>query len=299
MELNSMMKTEFCSKEVDNVTCDKDKEYIFNKMKMLSDLKFNDKYAKLFNTKYSNNLNNPHIFCIKSSGNPYLLFLININNTNYTFLIDKKVKRDYKYPGIYLMNNCFSDDLYSGTLFETELIREYNSTWSLLIGDIYTYRGKKVNDIIMDRVNKITNILENNYDDNKNDLCKIEVKRYFDYKDIDYVANVFVKKLRYNTRGIYFVPLKISYSKMLYLFNNKELNENKENKEEFLMIKTNKPEIYELYKKDNGNNIQTGYAYIRNIEMSKKVNSLFDKETYQINIHCKYNKIFQRWEPII
>lgn len=291
-----MMKTEFCSKEVDNITCDKNKEYIFNKMKLLSGLNFNDRYAKLFNSKYSNNLKNPHIFCIKSSGNPYLLFLININNTNFTFLIDKKVKKDYKYPGIYLMENCFSDDLYRGTLFETELIRDNNSTWSLLIGDIYTYKGKKVNDIIMDRVNKITNILENEYDDNKNDLFKIEVKRFFDYKDVDYVKDVFIKKLKYNTRGIYFVPIKPSYSKMLYLFTNKE---KLENNGEFLMIKTNKPEIYELYKKENDDNIQSGYAYIRNIEMSKKIYNLFKDGKEQINICCKYNKIFQRWEPII
>ena len=103
-----MMKTGFCDKEVDNITCDKNKEYIFKKLKIISNLKYDDKYAKLYNPKYINDLNNPHIFCIKSSGNPYLLFLITINNTNYTFLIDKKVKKGYKYPGIYLVDNCFS-----------------------------------------------------------------------------------------------------------------------------------------------------------------------------------------------
>ena len=46
------------------------------------------RYAKIFNSQYSKNLNNPHIFCIKTYGSPYLLYLTKVNNVNYSLLID-------------------------------------------------------------------------------------------------------------------------------------------------------------------------------------------------------------------
>jgi hypothetical protein len=153
----------------------------------------------------------------------------------------------------------------------------------------------------MERMNIIGTILTDSYDSSKNNIYKIEMKKYFDYKDIDYVLNVFSKKLPYNVRGIYFVPIKTSYSKMLFLLNNNNNNNNKnkcsDNVEGLLTIKTNKPEIYELYKKENDSNISIGYAYIPNTRVSHKMEDLF-KGNDSIMIKYKYNKVFQRWEPI-
>ena len=43
-----------------------------------SGIKFSSRYAKIYNDQYSKNLNNPHLFFLKSSGTPYL-FIFNSN----------------------------------------------------------------------------------------------------------------------------------------------------------------------------------------------------------------------------
>ena len=93
MEPTSFTKTSFCNVEIDNITTNESKEYILNQMSILcSEIKYNTRYAKVYNDKFSKNLNNPHIFCLKSSGTPYLLFLTQINDVNYCFSLIKKLK---------------------------------------------------------------------------------------------------------------------------------------------------------------------------------------------------------------
>ena len=63
-------------------------------LKIKTGITYNMTYARIFK-EYSKNLNNPHIVCLKSSGNSYLLFCTQISDTNYCFLIDKKIKDGY------------------------------------------------------------------------------------------------------------------------------------------------------------------------------------------------------------
>ena len=131
MEPNSFTQTSFCDVEIDNITTNETKQYILNHLSiMCSSMKFNSRYAKVYNEQYSKNLKNPHVFFLKSGGSPYLMFLTQINNTNYSFLIDKKVNEKYSFPKILIVPYNFSNELYQGTLFECELIRDKNSHWS-------------------------------------------------------------------------------------------------------------------------------------------------------------------------
>ena len=147
MDPKDLTRTSFCDKEIDNVTNNQMKKYILENLKMKTNISFKQRYAKVYNEQYSNNLNNPHIICLKSSGTPYLLFCTQINDTNYCFLIDKKVKDGYDYPKIFLVHYRFHNDLFKGTLFEVELIRDKNQNWSLIIGDIYTQNGQSLHNI--------------------------------------------------------------------------------------------------------------------------------------------------------
>ena len=65
---------------------------------LCSNIKYNDRYAKIYNDKFSKNLNNIHLITLKSMGNPYLLFITQICSLNYAFLIDKKIKDGYNFP---------------------------------------------------------------------------------------------------------------------------------------------------------------------------------------------------------
>ena len=304
MDPSSLTKTSFSGKTVDNVTNNELKEFILNDMKLkCGGIQYNSRYAKIYNEQYSRNLNNPHIICLKSSGTPYLLYCTQINGVNYTFLIDKKIKVGYDYPKIFVTPYQFNSSLFTGTLFETELLRTKGNQWFLLIGDIYYCKSQNFkNKIIMDRMSCIHNIFDTQYNsDSFCDVCPIKIKRYFDYSEKDYVMNEFIPHLDYGTRGFYFVPLKCSYSKILYLFKDGEMKKPKQEKKttlNFMIQKTLKRDVYELYLQGDNNIVKQGIACVPNLKCSQMLRDLFNEFTDEIIVECKYNLKFKKWEPL-
>lgn len=310
MEPNSFTKTSFCNVEIDNITTNKTKEYILNNLNLICNLQYNTRYAKIYNEQYSKNLNNPHVFHLKSSGTPYLLFLTQINNVNYNILIDKKTNQKYSYPKILIVPYIFTDqNLYNGTLFECELIRDKKNKWYLSMNDIYYLNGKsQKKTVIIDRINTIHKILDDSHEESEysKNGCKIFVKKYFDYKDIDYVKNEYIPKLPYNTRGIYFIPLRVDYSNILYLFERDNSNNSvkkdkiKDNQKVFRIVKTLKPDVYELYLMDDNNLIKKGIACVQNTSMSHKLLNFFKNKNQmdEIKVLCEYNDKFNKWKPL-
>ena len=324
MDPTSFTKTSFCNVEIDNITTNESKEYILNQMSIFcSGIKFNSRYAKVYNEQYSKNLKNPHIFCLKSSGTPYLLFLTQINSTNYCFLIDKKLNDKYSYPKILIVPYTFSNELYNGTLFECELIRDKNNKWSLGINDIYYNQGKCMNKIIIiERLNSIHNLFENLYTQSEySEVCPIFIKKYFDYKDMEFVKKEFIPQLSYNTRGFYFVPMRVDYSKILYLLprdnssnhsmknqkiepkkkqTHNQVCKHKGNTRVFRIMKTMKPDVYELYLKDEENLVKKGIALVQTTELSHKLFSFFKNKDQlsEVKVECVFNNDFKKWVPI-
>ena len=73
MDPTSFTKTSFCGVEIDNITENNAKQFILDQMGLLcSGVQYKSRYAKVYNDKYSRNLKNPHIVCLKSSGAPHL-----------------------------------------------------------------------------------------------------------------------------------------------------------------------------------------------------------------------------------
>ena len=249
---------------VDNITSNTDKDYILTQLSIMCKKKYSDRYAKVYNDRFIKNLNNQHLF-LKSSGTPYLMFITNINNTNYCFLIDKKIKEGFNYPKIFIIPITYNDAVYNNTLLECELIRDKNNKWIISICDSYYMKGNTTKDInIIDRMNEINMMFENDIiDDSFMKNCSFEIKRYFDYKDINYINKDFIPLLTYNIRGYYFIPMNVKYSKILYLLDKLNNNNNIEksivnpkkmmirskNDNIFRIIKTTKPDVYDLLKK--------------------------------------------------
>lgn len=308
MDPKEINKTSFCNKQVDNIISNEMKEYIINDMKLRTSLTPSSRYAKIFNVNYMKNFKNPHIFCLKSYGAPYLLYLTKINNVNYTLLIDKKINNGHTYPKMFIIQYRFHDDLYNGSMFETELLRDNNNSWFLLLGDIYYYKGEILkNTCITERITTIHNILKNEFiNDEYCNICPLIVKKYFEIVEKDNVINNFIPQLNYKTRGIYFVPINVNYSNVLYMFsenelkNNFKLKKNNKNILNFKIMKTMKPEVYELYLngKDTINKID--YAYIPNIVTSEYLHNLFENKEPEkdIIIECEYNNYFKKWQPL-
>ena len=304
MDPKDINRTNFCNKSVDNIVSNDMKKYIIEDMKLKTSLTPSSRYAKIFNIQYSKNLNNPHIFCLKTYGSPYLLYLTKINNVNYTLLIDKKIKSGHDYPKMFIVQYRFNDDLYYGTLFETELLRDDDNGWQLLLGDIYYHKGKMLKDkVITDRIDIMHDMLKDEYiDDSFCDICPLMIKRYFDMNDKDKAFNEFIPELNYKIRGLYFVPINVRYSNILYMFKDDELKnlfitKDNDKRLNFKITKSMKPEIYELHLNDKDTLKQVCYAYIKNIEMSQYIYDLL-KDDSDIVMECEYNDRFKKWEPI-
>ena len=304
MDTSSFTKTAFCGKKIDNVTDNRVKEFILKDLSLKTNKNYNSRYAKVLNENYMKNLKNKHIVNVKTGGAPYLLYITEINGNDYTFLIDKKVKIGYDFPKIFVLNYRFSKDIYKGTLFETELVRDNNSNWFLLLGDIYLYLSSSLqNTNIIERINIMHNVLDEKYTKNDSIICPPMIKKFFNMSEIQNIIEDFIPSLNYISRGLYFVPLKCSYSNILYLFNKDKTNSNTNsvnsvNFVNFRIEKTMCPDVYELYLKDNDILVKKGIACIPNYEKSVFINELYQNDKKEISVQCKYNQDFEKWEPV-
>ena len=309
----------FCGEEVQNIVNSEAKQHIIDILAKY-DIKINDKRAYILNNKSVYFLEKTqHIISIKSTGTNYYLFFTNINNTNYCFYIDRKIKQGYSLPRIISVKYRFDDAIFQDTLIDGELIKNDENYWMFLINDMLVYKGHKLECNIVNRFNKIYEMLKNYYTIDKNiDICPLLVKKLFLYNQYDFLITKFIPSLPYKTKGLYFNTLNTKHANQLYIFNdenkrenvvpyNKKKNEkidtqnmvNDKSKKVFKIVKTNQTEIYDLYcKLDNEEKLyKHNVACIPNLKASKFMKKLLSSNLSAF-VFCKYNNKFNKWEPI-
>ena len=318
-----MMELSFCSDVVHNVVNSESKEYIMNRLKTKYDVEISKKHAYILNNKSIYFLEKTqHIISIKSSGTNYYLYFTNINNINYCFYIDRKIKSGYTYPRIISVKYCFNDSVFQDTLLDGELVRDINDndSWIFLINDILINKGQKLNCNIVNRYNILYDLLSNDYNKNHEiDICPLIVKKLFLYKDYDTLITKFIPSLPYKTNGLYFNSLNTKHANQLYLFKNtnskeqqnkpkyksKELldtNTSNQSNINYIILKikkTNKSDIYDLYCTNNNEDHNLGMACIPNLRISKLIRNMFETNNNDnIFVNCKLNDKFRKYEPI-
>ena len=353
MDPTSFTRTNFCGTRVDNITENGAKQYILDQMALkCSGISHKSRYAKVYNENYRENLSNPHVVCLKSLGTPYLLFVTQINETNYSFLIDKKVQEGYVYPKIFIVPFHWSPEMYEGTLLECELIRDRNQKWFLSLGDLYYDRGMPMaQTVVIARINRIHQLVDKYLQDSEfTKVCTPFIKRYFDYKDIPKILSEFVPTLTYDIRGCYFVPMRCSYAKLVLLLprenplnpsvakgSAKPTPRHSQPKgsakptprhapgsvkpapkhapgsvkpapkhepgsvkptQEFRIMKTLKPDVYEVYSEDQGHFKKQGLLLVQTSEISQR---LFERCTQSevVRLPCQFQERFGKWIPIL
>ena len=228
-----MMDLSFCSDAAHNVVNSEAKEFIINRLKKKYDIEITKKHAYVLNSKSIYFLEKTqHIISIKSSGTNYYLYFTNINNINYCFYIDRKIKSGYTYPRIISVKYAFSETVFEDTLLDGELVRDINDndSWIFLITDMLIHKGKKLDCNIINRFNTLYDMLTHDYTKNHDlDICPLIVKKLFLYKDYDELITKFIPTLPYKTNGLYFNSLNTKHANQLYLFKNSN-NRNSGNK---------------------------------------------------------------------
>ena len=211
----------FCDRRCDNITSMEFKGKIIKTLKENYNINVTDRYFVQINPNILRNVaNHQHLMTVQTQGNPYLLFLTRVNNVNCCFFVDKKLKNGYTYPRIVCVKYRFDDSLFNGTVFWGELVRDVQQRWMFILSDILIYRGESLKDKnTIYKTELIYDILTNYYkNDPTMDVCPIQVKKTFTYKEFNKMTNEFMPNLSYRCRGICFNTLSPKHSSYLYIF---------------------------------------------------------------------------------
>lgn len=164
---------------------------------------------------------NPHMVCLRSNGNPYLLYLTKINFVQQCVFVDKKIQQGYFYPRMIISRFRFDDRLFNdgGTLLDGEMIRTSEGKWLFVIGDMIAHRGMHLaNTNLVKRINMLYNMMRDDFIPEECDICTFQVKKYVTYTEIGSLVTEFMPQLPYTSRGLYFKPLFLKFKDILYNF---------------------------------------------------------------------------------
>lgn len=262
-----------------------------------------------------------HYVSYHYQGYNYLLFFTIINGKPNSYVISKKELKYYYEQNnldeikIYSFNmNNLPIRYYQDTIFDGKILRldNYEVNGIFMIYDCYTLCGNNFTELMINKkieiVNTILNEINNNITDNNFSLTTIKL-----YEDNE-IPNMLFDKFKENKHkinGLVFLP-EISNKYYIYvnedefnrLRNEEDINEISEEKpninqsqNEFIMKKTDLPDVYELFIETPKGLIREGIAHIPNIHTSHHCQKLFEDKDIHKMICIKSVK-FNKWIPL-
>jgi hypothetical protein len=303
----------FCDKNALNIKSEDVKKSILTQLESKYNIKILYKHFELFNEDISlpKITKCPYMFCLKSNGNPYLMYLTRINNINTCIMIDKKIQQGYFLPRMIIIHMMFDDKLFNNTLMDGEMVKDRNKQWTYLINDIYVYCGNHLIDSnLIKRQNTLYSLLERQYHA-KQYIFNIQIKKLFMLSQIKEAMSCFKDTLPYTSRGILFKPMFIKFRDILLNFDdslvvqhkntkmgtdNEYIETTKIDKQVFMIKHTQTPDIYELFQ----NSVMIGNACVNTLSVSKFLSNMFKNTSIQdsFKVECVFNTKFNKWTPI-
>jgi hypothetical protein len=371
---NTLSKISFCDKQCSNINDNKVKGQIIQHLESKYNIQAVSRDYNIINPNTLKIVSfHQHIISPYSNGNPYLLYLTKIDGINCCIYIDKKLKDGYTFPKMHCVKYRFNEDVFENdTIFSGELVKDNERRWFFLIDNILLYKGLNTSDKnIISRFELIHNIINNEYQlDKYLEICPLQVKKLFLYKDVRKMVNEFIPNLSYSCKGIVFYTLNNKCSNFAFLMprdtqfeikSPQEINEIIQNKYPklwakkhsitkdnipdaitynsnssinintnyntiinsqnvidncesiledviigndnvvFKVLKTDIPDIYNLYCIDDNNNLMKhSIALVPNIKISHYLYNTFksNPNNLGLKIECKFSKVFEKWTPI-
>jgi hypothetical protein len=274
----------FCNKTADNVVDKNLKGIIIKAIRDNYDINLQDKNFVNLSPKIIKNVsNNQHLLSLRSTGNPYHLLLIKVNNQNRCFFIDQKLKTGFTLPRMIHVNYQFAKELFDGTIFDGDLVRDKCHRWVFIISDILVYRNrkliqstdKKLDMTIIERVKLIDKILSQQYQpDQIFDICPLLVRKFFLYSQYDEMINQFMTSLPYQIKAVCFHTLNNQFSNYVYNLSEDE----RENKEKENGYKTDLAKISCNNNDNNNDNTRdTSMRIGKPLKTDNKINDKIEK----------------------
>ena len=210
-----MKSTYFSNKKSLQVISPTIKNDIKNSINEIGSFNLTSKYYTFLNKKNVNNLKeNNFLVSLSSFGKKFILFITNYKNNKYCIFINKKNDT------MTVTQLKFSDDIFLGTLFDGELVKNSEDKWIYLINDIAYYKGENIiTKKFSERQSIIENILLNDHDNETlNETFFISKKYYFEYKNIKDLVENYMQHLNYKCAGLYFKNTNNFSDNYLFIF---------------------------------------------------------------------------------
>jgi hypothetical protein len=218
---NVLSKISFCDNQCSNVNDNKFKAQVIQNLDSKYKIQVVTRDYNILNPNILRNVSyHQHILSTYTNGNPYMLYLTKIDGINCALFIDKKLKDGYTYPKMHCVKYRFTDELFDkDTIFTGELVRDNERRWFFLIDNILLYKGMSTSEKnILSKYELIYNIMNQEYKNDKYlEICPLQVKKLFLYKDIKKLVTEFIPNLSYMCKGIIFYTLNNKHSNYAYI----------------------------------------------------------------------------------
>ena len=218
---NTLSKISFCDKQCSNINDNKVKAQIIQHLESKYTIQAVSRDYNIINPNTLRIISfHQHIITPYSNGNPYLLYLTKIDGINCCIYIDKKLKDGYTFPKMHCVKYRFNDDIFEkDTILSGELVKDNERRWFFLIDNILLYKGMNTSEKnIISKFELIHNIMNNEYQQDKYlEICPLQVKKLFLYKDVRKMVNEFIPNLSYTCKGIVFYTLNNKCSNFAFL----------------------------------------------------------------------------------
>jgi len=233
-------------------------------------------------------INSKYLLTIKKKNVlKFKLLLTTIFNKHYSIFI---IEQD---DNIYYFNIKFrfNEELYNGTLFDGEMVKNEKGCWVYYISDLLYYKSNFFYEQKFSyKLKTLYNILKDDYTyDSFFNVCHIQIKSYFLFNHLHFITNdcniQFIPE--YHNQKTFETSIK---------FNKDDIEVFIENQiKDFIIQKTNTPEVYNLL---DSNNQFDSIACINSLKISLFIRKLLLNKN-SVQIKCKYNGFFKSWIPII
>jgi len=267
--VNNTSTISFCDRECINITSNHFKKELFNKLHANYNINpvSNSIYVRLDCNKMKNITLHTHILATLTNGNPYMLYFTVIDKKNVVLFIDRKKKENHSFPKIHVITYNFNDteiSIFNETIMSGELIRDINKNWFLLLDNIYLYNGKNLaNNNIISRFELLHTILKDNYQPSPSDICPLQIKRLFTYKETASIFKDYMPKLSYVCKGLVFYTMNPKCTNFSFELPRDEqipILSNEDVEQEILKKQT----IYPISKTKSSNSFDVEYQQIHN-----------------------------------
>ncbi len=183
-------------------------------IKNIGSFNIDSKYYSFLNRKNIGDLKEGRYnVSLSTFGKKFVMFITNYKNKKYCLFINKKNET------MTIVQLKFSNEIFEGSLFEGELVKNDEEKWIFLINDVMYYKGKNIVTFDFNQRQEVINdFLENEYEYDENQGFFLSKKKYYSFHYLQDLVEKYMNILNYKSAGLHFKNIDNFCCNYLYIF---------------------------------------------------------------------------------